>query len=374
MTLHKTVEMARKFFLGVLLGIAAIFVLMLIFRLGVMIKNTIFPPKVMPANHAFGILPTISFPKNATNANLTYEINTVTGELPDFQDRINVYPISQPQPNLVNLNKAKSKVRKLGFVNESGILLPETPIGDANYTWAENTGIGRRMTFDTITFDFNLKSNFLSSPTVNEAKLLSNEENAIKQTAMFLNLLELLPPDVDMTKSQSELFSIQNGLLTPETNLLRAKVIRIDLYQNDVEYNLNTGVPDLAGGFKEVEMTIPIAYPHPPYSTMNFLIASGDQSAEVVSANFIHKTPIFDNTDTATYYIKTPTDAFDELKNGKAYIASYAGSKTTVVINNIYLAYYLGEEKQEYLMPVIVFEGDDGFVAYVSAVKTEWVK
>lgn len=121
-------------------------------------------------------------------------------------------------------------------------------------------------------------------------------------------------------------------------------------------------------------MTIPVLYSHPPYSTMNFWVASGEQSLEVVEANFSHKTPIFSNEDTATYYIKTSREAFDELKNSKAYIASYAGSKTNVVINNIYLAYYLDETTQEYLMPIIVFEGDNGFSAYISAIKTESVK
>ena len=34
---------------------------------------------------------------------------------------------------------------------------------------------------------------------------------------------------------------------------------------------------------------------------------------------------------------------------------------------------YLENKEQNFLMPVVVFEGDNGFIAYVSAVTDEWI-
>jgi hypothetical protein len=200
-----------------------------------------------------------------------------------------------------------------------------------------------------------------------------------------LETIELLPKDIDLTKTQTpeknvhyitspQIFSIVNGALVPTTSLSKAQAIRVDIYQKDMEYQLNTGIAG-DGGIKKLDMKIPILYPHPPYSTMSFCIASGANGAQVVAANYVHQDITIPEVDTeATYPIKTATEAFDELKKGNGYIAAYSGNDSSVLINNVYLAYYLGEEKQDYLMPIIVFEGDGGFFGYVSAVKNDWVK
>ena len=111
-------------------------------------------------------------------------------------------------------------------------------------------------------------------------------------------------------------------------------------------------------------------YPRPPYSTINFLIV-GDTIDPVVEAQFFHQ----DIAETGeTYPIKTADQAFEELRNGKGYIASFFGTSTTVKIKDVTLGYYISDRPQEYLMPIIVFHGDNDFIAYVSAVQNTWIK
>ena len=43
------------------------------------------------------------------------------------------------------------------------------------------------------------------------------------------------------------------------------------------------------------------------------------------------------------------------------------------MIKKIYLAYYLSEQRQNYLMPIVIFEGNNNFYAYVQAVQDEWI-
>ena len=374
MTLHKTVEFARKSLLGILLGGVAIILLILLFRLGVLIKDTLFPAKALPANHLFGTLPALGFPKNVTDTPFTYNVNTVSGGLPQFPDRLNIYPIKQPQPNLLNLNKAKSKVLSLDFKDENSKLVPETALDNINYEWQENAGLRRKITFNTVTFDFKLQSNYLSSLTILGAKELSDEEHAINTALSFLTSIDQLPKDVDKEKSTIQLLSIIDSALSPTTSLSKSQVIKVDLHQKDVAYDLNTGIPQSSGGFKVIKMSLPILYPNPPGSTMSFWIASGQSLPQVVAAKYVYKTADIKPGSEATYPVKTAAAAFEELKNGKAYIAAYFGTQNEIAINKIYLAYYLSESSQEYLMPIIVFEGENGFFAYVSAVKDEWVK
>ena len=64
--------------------------------------------------------------------------------------------------------------------------------------------------------------------------------------------------------------------------------------------------------------------------------------------------------------------AWEYLQTGKGYVAK----RTTpnVTIRKISLAYYESNEPQEFLQPVYVFEGDNGFVAYVPAIKSEYLQ
>lgn len=76
----------------------------------------------------------------------------------------------------------------------------------------------------------------------------------------------------------------------------------------------------------------------------------------------------------STYPLKTIGEAFDELKNKKAYIASYFGTQKQVKINDASLAYYIEKNEKDFVYPIIVFTGSDGFYAYISAIRDEWIR
>ncbi|HVF69263.1 MAG TPA: hypothetical protein VNA13_01725 [Xanthomonadales bacterium] len=378
MSLHKATELIKKFGIGMGIGLGVIIIISIFVRIGGYIISVAVPPKITPPNQAYDALPAIEFPRNKVDNNFTYVLNTVSGALPaDFPDRLIIYPLEEPEPNFLNLDKAKEKAGILGFTNREGKVIPETALGNGNYEWADASGINRKLRIDTVTFNFALTSNYLAALTVLGSQDLSDEQNAIETARDFLERIELLPKDVDIQKISNpqkdlaydtypKLFSIRNGTLIPTTSLSTARVIRVDFHQKDIEYDLDTGIKKAA----KLKMKLPIRYPDPPFSTMSFWIASGENTAEIYAANFIHNNILIPTDTVATYPIKTSGEAFEDLKNGKAYIASYNGLDQQILISNIYLAYYLGETKQSHLMPIVVFEGQDGFFAYVPAVKT----
>lgn len=384
MTLHSTVEFMKKALIWGGISTGVIIILVIFFQVGVVVKNMLYQPQITPPSKLYQALPALEFPTNATNNNITYTLNTLSGDFPAFPDRLRVYPLVVPEPNFLNLNKTKTKVTALGFTNQAGIPLPETPLGNANYAWAQSTNPYEKIQFNIVNFDFTLTSRYLSYLPVLNAQQLSDQNAAIERTKVFLMSIGLLPDDIDLTKTKDpqkdsnyltapQLFSIRNGTLVPTTSLSKTQIIRVDLYQKDIAYTMSTGVPNATGGFQTTDISLPILYPHPPYSTMNFLIGSGQSDSNVYSANFVHKSIVLpsDVDPEATYGIKTAREAFAELKDGGGYIATDQGTDTEILINNIYLAYYLGEGPQKYLMPIIVFEGENGFFAYISAVKND---
>ena len=377
MSLHKVVDTIKKLVIGAGIGTVIIIILVVVFRIGAFFIKTINPTPVTPPNKAHGELSEISFPESVVDNDFSYILNTISGTLPtDFPDRLVVYPITPREPSLLNLEKARTKARSLRFTDSLSNVIAERSLGEGKYEWSDPTGINRKLIFDIITFDFTLTSKYLASLTTLSGQRLGDEQNAIKTVENFLNSIGLLHEDIDLEKTKTpqqntdyntypKLFDIVNGALVPTNSLSNTRVIRVDLFQKDIEYEMNTGVEEAL----PINLSLPIRYPHPPFSTMSFWVASGQNAAEVGAAEFMHL-PIDKSGDLlATYPIITVEQAFSLLESGDAYIAAYQGLEQQILIDSVYLAYYIGEENQKYLMPIIVFEGQDGFFAYVSAIQ-----
>lgn len=380
MTLHETVENVKKAGIGSIIGIIGIVVIVILVRVGIAVKNYLYPPQIEPPTKAYGLLKPLEFPNNVTDPNFTYTIQTTTGDLPaGLPDRLSIFPILKPAPNFLNLDKIRKKVTALNFVDEDGSTVPEKQLADPFYEWDESKDFSRQIIFDINSYNFKMTSQFLQRLVVLSAQHLSDEISAVDTAKKFLTTAALMPTDLDFAKTTTknnpepfvtfpQLFSIQTtpegNILVPTTSLSKAHVIKVDFYQKDIEYDLKTGE---AEEFKPtIKIKLPIVYPNPPSSTMSFWIASGQQEAQVVQSFFTHQKPDLKDP-SATYKLKTVQSAYDELIAGNAYIASYNGSDNNILIKSVRLAYYLGENQQDYLMPVYVFEGSNGFFAFVSA-------
>jgi hypothetical protein len=382
MTLHETTILIKKIGIRAGIGIGIIIVFVIFIRVGFAVKDILFPPVMAPPTEKFGSLPSYQFPSGQAGTNFTYTLQTTTGDLPTtlsdgktpIPNRLSVFSIINSPPNFLNLDKVKNKVASLEITS------PEIQLANPYYEWDEPGGFNRKIIFDINSFDFKMTSDYLSSLTVLSSKNISDEKSAISTAQDFLTSVELMPKDLDIKKTEDknypahyvtypQLFSIQNNgqvnTLVSTTSLSKAQAIRVDFYQKDLEYDLDMGGEKY--NIPKVHVSFPILYPHPPYSLMSFWVASGPRHAMVTQAFFTHKD--IDLSDaSATYPIKTPKQAFKELTDGDAYIASYDGSNNNILIKAVYLAYYMGEGSQEYIMPMYVFEGNNGFFGYVPAI------
>ncbi len=390
MTLHDTTEFAKKggIVFALLVGVGII--LAIFFRVGAVIHSILFPPKIQAPNVAYGKLQPPIFPQSNFNGEYTYSINTVSGTLPDdFPDRLNVYPMIINQPDVLNLKNAEQNITNLQFVDSTGNNLPAIPIGGSNYEWRETspgpTGFQRAIVFNIVSQNFTMNSNYLTQLSVLQARYVQNmhdQTEAIQPVQNFLSTINSPVSDIDFTLTQNppstenyttapQLYSVSNGQLTPTTSIASAQVIRVDLYQKEIDYTITAGRDQDLTHSQNFDMTLPIVYPHPPYSTMNFLVASGQNEADIAVANFNHQKINLAPDTQGTYPIKSAQQAFDDLKKGRGYIASYNGNGNQILITNVFLAYYMGTSLQNYLTPVVVFEGQSGFFAYVPAIPTD---
>lgn len=352
LSLHKTkttVRLLTKW--GGIIG-GSIFLLIILLRIGVFVYGIIFPPPPELPDTKFGKLPAITFGESLFNQPFTYTIDTITGELPTFPDRATVYKTITPPLTLQNAQEADFKAASIGFVDFRGVGVPHEVYGSNKvYRWKTNTqGLSKTLVMNIQTYNYQYLTSFLSQNAT--SPYLANETNAKNAVEGFMYAIRNIPTDINKDKTRIEMFTITNGTLIPATRLSQAQIMRVDLYQNDIN-------------------ELPVYYPRYPKSTMNFLVTlKSDKFDSVVEANFIHHA--INIEEKATYPIKTAQQAVEELSAGKAHVTNYNGTGTNITVNDITLGYFASEKPQQYLLPVFVFHGKGDFYAFLSAIDDSW--
>lgn len=316
---------------------AVILILFLVFRGGQLFKNTFFPSPLPPPDEKFGHLAQISFPTQSQKT-FEYRINTLTGKLPDFPDRMKVYKVLSEKPSLVALDSTRNLLKNTGFYQG------ETKISDSTYQWSNP--LGSLIQLNLITKDFKISSNFLSSPPALLSGGVQTKEGAFLSTTTFLEAIGEDIRDIDVNKSNVQYLKIDNGILVDAGSLNNAQFIRLDLFQKDVN-------------------NYSIYYPDNSSSTMHFIYKNQNDGASIVEANYFHYA--IDANEFSDYAIKNADQAFSDLSNGNALVFNNSPNSNPVDITDVLLGYYIGEENQEYFLPIIVFVGNN-FKAYVNAI------
>ncbi len=341
-TLHKVTELTKKFALGFVLGVIGIIFLVVLIQY----IRSILPKKVEPPTVIFGQLPAMTFPQNTLAKNFSYTINTVSGTLPVLPDKVAVYKTSKPEISLLSLDQAKDLSARNNF---SGSPIQ---ISDTVYQWQQVEPPLAKLSYDIISLNFTFITNYLSDPTAAVTSNLPDQAGAIVNAQNFFTNFGSNLTDTDLKKTQVSYYSIQNAALVPASSVSTAQAIRVDFYQKDID-------------------KIPVYYPHYPKSNIYAILAGVNYPNSIAEAGYFHQSLLLDQN--GTYPIKTMDEAFRELNENKAYIANYDGNKTNILIQDAYVAYFASDMLQDYLMPVIVFKGNDNFYAFVNAIKDEWI-
>ncbi len=349
MTLHQTTEFFHKFLKSFIILAGTIIVLVLLFNIFRIMFKILNPPPPDYPDVLFGKLPSVVFPKSTVNENFTYSLNTLSGTLPVLSDRAKVYKTEISPVTLLNVQNAREKVSKIGFIDEKDKQFREFVLTDTRYQWQVVTnGLLRTIVMNTDTYDFKLTSTYRTYPPILNQSRIGDEISAKEVIDKFFTSMNLSREDIDMEDAKIRSLMLETGVLIPADSVSSTHIYRVDLFQKKLDEK-------------------PIYYPTHPFSSMYFLMmARSHDTEDILEANFNHQIIA---SESASYPIKTAEEAYSELKEGKGYIANYFGTSSSIPITDVTLGYYLGEERTGYIFPVILFQSKEEFFAFVPAIK-----
>jgi len=344
-TLTEASIMSRK---GVRYTIYSIIVFIILRSLvisGIGLYKRIFPPPPVPATVAFGKLPKLPLP-NIVKKQISFTLETPTGAIPEFENLQNVYFMPKISSNLLSLDYAKENAKRLGFSEE-----PQQTT-ESLYKFAHRT-VPSSMETNIITGAFSISYDLSIDPTPISVHP-SLPEVAAQSIKSFLSGASLYPEDFVDGRIEHKFLKTEAGGFVPAISQSDANLIRIDLFRKPVN-------------------ELPAVTNKTDESNVWFMVSGIKERGREVIAGEYHYFPV-DESQVATYPIKSSSAAWEELTQGNYYAASYGSTieGDGIKIRKVYLAYYDAGVYTEFYQPVYVFEGDKDFVAYVPAVTSDY--
>jgi hypothetical protein len=313
---------------------------------GISIYNKLFPAPPPPPTVRFGKLPAINFPNNGITAKMTYVLETPEGGLPtNIPTQAKVFFMPKATANLLSLDSAKATAQAMDFSSD-----PQQ-ISDTIYKFTNpNFPVTLLMNIITKTFSISYDLSSDKTPLSNRPPLA---EIAASEFRSFLSAANILPADLK-GPTTSDFLKLSNGQLVGALSLSEADLVKINLFRKDYD-----NLPSVTGNPNQANVWAIIS-------------GSSNRDQQIIAAEY-HYYPV-DETQYSTYPIKTPAEAFGELQNGQAFIASLGQNKDgdTLKIRRIHLAYFDPNEQADFYQPIYVFEGDNGFIAYLPAVTSDY--
>lgn len=345
-SLTETAYYTRKGVNYTILAVIGYIVLQISWGLLVTVYFMIFPPQAPPPNHAFGKLPSVKFPAATSAAQLTYRLETIEGSVPRASDAAMVFFMPKNPANLLALTKTQEFAKRIEFT--------ANPVAESRYIYRFEDPAAplRRMRYDIVSRNFVLRYGFEYDTPLFSERDVPLPDAAQSEAKSFLQSFGLYPDDLAGGSRQVTYLKLIGDKLVTTTSLSAADAVRVDFFRQSVA-------------------DTPIVTPNPNEGPVSFTF-SGSKNLKKRMLEIAYTYWPIEYGTTGTYAMKRSSDAWQELQTGHGYIARYPKKGNEAIIRRVYLAYYDSFEPQTYLQPVFVFEGDDGFLAYVAAVAPPW--
>jgi hypothetical protein len=313
---------------------------------GISIYKKVFPAAPPPPTVKYGKLTKIPFPVENSTVKLTYTLETPEGGLPtNIPTQSKVYFMPKVSPNLLSLDTAKATAQSLGFGTN-----PQQ-VSNTIYLF-NHPKVSSALQINIITGTFSISYNLAQDKSPLDSKP-PIAEVAASDYRSFLSGAGILPADLT-GPTTSKYLKLTNGQLVNALSLSESDVVKVNLFRKNYDDLPSvTGTPDQA-------------------NVWAIISGSLNRDQQVVAAEN-HYYPV-DETQYSTYPIITPQEAFTELQNGQEYIAALGLNKDggSLKIRRMYLAYFDPGSVTEFYQPIYVFEGDNGFTAYLPAVTSAY--
>lgn len=309
------------------------------------------PPAPPPPTVGFGVLPQINFLQQSDADKPQSYVLELAGSLSDQTDRATVFLMPKPVANLLADQRVKEIAGKYGF-----IFTPEL-ISDSKYRFTKTQPLDMSFEINPLDLTFSLESNYLSKPELliaNTEKQPPEEFEAVDRVKSFLHNNSLISRDIATVSGKITYQKSLGGELNSAYSLSDADFVRVDLNRADIDGLYSVYTP--AGEKGVISATIAGAL-------------SGASS--IVELDYFYHPVDYINSE--TYPLRGVKAAWKTVQAGDAYIAAGQGIEKAI-IRSVELAYYDDFDYQRFLQPIYVFKGDEGFMAYVSAINTSYLE
>lgn len=309
----------------------------------------LFPPRAPLPNHKFGVLPSLKFPEIASpSGDIQFRLETIEGTVPKASDSAVVYFMPKLSANFNGLPKAQEFAKNY--------LFSPAPIQEdkTTFRFADPAYPLRKLRYDIVSHNFIIRYAFEQDAGLFTDNNVPSGDAIVTNTIEMLRQNRLLVDDYTKSDSRVTYLRFTDNKLIPSESQSQADAVRVDIFRKPIKgWSVYTPFPD--------EGAISIIY-------------SGSQIMQKNMLQFAYSYWPVDYKTFGTYKLKSGQQAWQELQDGKGYIPRWPIQSSNIVVRQMKLGYYDSFEPQNYLQPVFIFEGDDGFIGYVPAVADPWVK
>ena len=268
-------------------------------------------------------------------------------QIPKFNDQSRVYFIARPDTAFLALEQDKKTAKQFGFSGDP----KQLAYGIYEF---DNDQLNLTLTMNVLEGSFRLKYPYENDQILLTPDKVPTKEEAIASAKSFLDQAGKFPSDLVDGVNKVSYWKIEYNGLKAVTSQSEANVARVDFFRKNLD-----------GDFKIVDTDINNA-------TVSVIVSGSDvQGKKIIEVNYRYA-PI-DRESFGTYPIKTAAEAINDLKIGN-YWPAFDTVGQSMTIRKLYLAYFEPVNLTNYMQPVYVFEGDNNFVAYVSAITDKYVK
>lgn len=349
-TLTETAYYSRNIIKWSVIALIGFTILRILFGAALDALKKAFPTPPLRPNNLFGKLPKIEFPQTASpSGQLTFTLQTISGKVPEASEAARVYFMPKNRINLLSLSKAQKFVGKLGFT--------ETPkqLDETRYRWMDLKNPLRSIDVDIVSEHFNLQYAFIHDLALFNERSLPSSTQAVIEGYTFLQSLGLANIDLNTNLAKVTYLKLVGDQLETTSSQSQANSVKVHFFRSTYD-------------------GLPVVNDSPNEANVAITLSSNKQTDKrILTASYAYW-PL-DTQTIGAYKLKTSQQAWNELVNGNAYLASLPKQPVTqIAITNIYLAYYDSKKPQLFLQPVFVFEGENNFVGYIPAIDLQWIQ
>lgn len=346
-TLTETAYYARKMVMYGAVGILSLVLLHISWGMFSRWWLVLYPPPPPPPTVSFGVLPEIQFPEGISRENLTYRLETVSGATPDLGTQGKIYFMPAYRANVLGLELAKTLAKKLGFLSDP------TQQDELMVVWSREGTLPGVLTVNVVTGHFSFDTAWYRDSELVSLRAPSQEE-AVRSAQEYLRSVGLLSDDVASGKTRVEFLQSGAGAFSQVLSQSEANFTKVHFFRNNVN-NLSVVTPQEDQGLIQV-------------------IVSGNKSGDKRIINVIYQYSPVEMNMFATYPLRGAQTAWGQFQLGEGVVVKLSANVHSIVVRDITIGYYDASSPQEFLQPVYIFKGDNGFVGYISAVDPKWVE